>query len=61
MSGDGIDMELLRDKPTLFYERLRRFLSERDADKVIEELVCICHHCWDADAGCGMMSEGVEL
>lgn len=51
MSND-IDIELLRDKPTLFYERLRYFLSDEDAMRVVEEIADICTYCWDAEKGC---------
>lgn len=49
---DDIDVEQLSDRPTLFYERLRRFLSREDADRVIQEIADICTHCWDAEVEC---------
>lgn len=52
ITGDDIDVNLPTDKPTLFYERLTRFLSNADADRVIQEIADICNHCWDAEAGC---------
>lgn len=51
LTGDDIDVELLRDRPTLFYKRLCYFLSADDADRVLAELAFICRGCWDAEDG----------
>lgn len=50
--GNDIDIELLKGKPTLFYERLCYFLGKEDADRVLDEIAQICNYCWDADTGC---------
>jgi len=50
VASDSLDIELLKDKPTLFYRRLLIFLSEEDAMGVITEIANICQGCWDADA-----------
>lgn len=60
MLNDDIDVELLRDKPTLFYERLCYFLSADDADRVLAELAFICHGCWDGEHGACKCSDGLD-
>jgi hypothetical protein len=49
--AQGIGVDSLIDAPTLFSERLRYFLSDDDADRVIQEVAFICNKCWDAEAG----------
>lgn len=51
VTNDDFDAEQLRDKPTLFYERLGYFLSDDDVDRVLMELNFICRQCWDAERG----------
>jgi hypothetical protein len=46
-----IGIDSLIDTPTLFSKRLRYFLSDDDADRVIQELAGICNQCWDAEIG----------
>lgn len=47
--SDDIDMELLRDKPTMLSERLHEFLTTDQADRVFVILSEICNHCWDEE------------
>lgn len=54
---DTLDVELLTDKPTLFYERLQRFLSREDADRVVKEVADICNYCWDAEFPCSCTND----
>lgn len=49
---NDIDVELLRDKPTLFADRLREFLSDEQSWQVMVVLSEVCNHCWDNELPC---------